>query len=179
MTTITLVRTDKALPPEPVLEQVRGFLFGVIDGAHKDDKRAWRRFWGRLIRLEPGEMAEAEMIFPRNYRFHRKFFALLNLGFESWEPTRKRKSYRGMLIEKNFDQFREDITILSGFYTQTFDLNGRMTLRAKSISFSNMDDDEFSRVYSSVADVLLRNVLTTYSGRDELDSVVDRIIGFL
>jgi uncharacterized protein YhhL (DUF1145 family) len=38
MSVITIARTNKELPPESVLEQVRGFLFGVFDGAHRDRK---------------------------------------------------------------------------------------------------------------------------------------------
>ena len=42
-----------------------------------------------------------------------------------------------------------------------------------------MDDLEFERVYSAVADVLLAGVLVRYAGRDELDSVVDKLLGFV
>jgi hypothetical protein len=104
--------------------------------------------------------------------------ALLNVGFDMWEPKRKRKSYKGMPIEKNFDQFREDITILAGFYEQTFNLKGEMKMRAKSISFANMEDDEFSELYEAVLTVLLREVCTKYAGRDELDAVVNRVMDF-
>jgi len=89
-----------------------------------------------------------------------------------------RKSYKGRVMEKNREQFREDILILAGFYEQTFDLKGRMRLRAKSISFAKMDDSEFERVYQSVVTVLLREVLTTYKDRAELDAVVERVLGF-
>jgi hypothetical protein len=144
------------------------------------EKRAWRRILEAMVMsLGPGEMAQADMKFPRNPKFHRKFFALLQVGFDAWEPARQRKTYKGRPMEKNFDQFREDVTILSGHYVQTFDLKGRMVLRAKSISFGSMDDAEFEEVYSSVADVLLRDVLSTYAGRDELDAVVEKMMGFL
>lgn len=176
MAKITVTRTDKEMPVN--MDAARDFLFGVLDGANKEDKRAWRRFWKKTTSMEPGECAVVEMRFPRNQRFHRKFFALLELGFESWEPKRKRKQYKGMAVEKNFEQFREDVTILAGFYEQTFNLRGEMKLKAKSISFANMDDVEFEHVYSAVADVLLREVLLNYAGRDALDAVVNKIIGF-
>lgn len=159
---------------------VRDFLFGgVFDGAREDDRLAWRRFWKRMVGLEPGEMAVADMRFPRNPKFHRKFFALLQIGFDAWEPARKRKKYKGKPVLKNFEQFREDVTILAGYYEQTFNLRGEMKLKAKSIKFASMDEAEFERLYSSVADVLLQNVLQNYSGREELDDVVDKILGFV
>ena len=129
--------------------------------------------------MEPGEIAVAEMVIPRNGKFHRRFFAMLNVGFDAWEPARKRKTYKGLAMVKNFDQFREDVIIAAGFYDQTFDLRGRMVLRAQSMSFANMDDAGFEALYSAVATVLLADVLKTYAGRDELDRVVDRMLGFL
>lgn len=123
-------------------------------------------------------MLRIEMVIPRNAKFHRKYFALLNVGFDAWEPPRQRKTYKGIPVQKNFEQFREDITIAAGFYERTFDLKGRMKLKAKSIAFAKMDDAEFEKVYSAVADVLLEQVLTTYAGRDELDEIVEKVMRF-
>lgn len=179
MTAIAICRTRAPLPSEEDMEKVRLFLFGCMAGAHEDDRKAWNRFWRRVLRLDAGEMMNFEVVFPRNPRFHRKFFALLNLGFEAWEPPRKRKTYKGIPVLKNFDKFRRDVTILAGYYVQTFGLDGRMELDAQSISFASMDDVEFEKLYSAVADVLLARVFSTYAGREELDEIVDRIVGFL
>jgi len=179
MSKITLVRTGLSMPESASLDCARELIFGAIDGLSLDDKRAWKAFWRRLIRLGAGEIAQAEMVIPRNGKFLRKFFALLTLGFDAWEPPRKRRTYKGMPVQKNFDQFREDVIISAGFYDQTFDLRGRMKVKAKSISFAKMDDAEFERVYSAVADVLLAGVLVNYAGREELDRVVDQIMGFV
>ena len=179
MSLITVCRTRVPLPTDGELASVRRFLTECFTGAREDDRRAWNRFWKRMIRLEAGEFAQAELIIPRDPVFHRKFFALLNLGYEAWEPARKRKTYKGMPVEKNFEQFREDVTILAGYYHQTFDLSGRMCLKAKSISFGKMEESEFEKLYSAVADVLLGKVLQSYAGRAELDEIVDRIVGFL
>jgi lipoate synthase len=54
-----------------------------------------------------------------------------------------------------------------------------MKLEAQSISFASMDDAEFEQVYSAVADVILQKVLVTYAGRDELDDVMRKVVGFL
>lgn len=179
MSKISLVRTDQPIPSDSELGAVRSFLFGVVDGAGKDDRSRWQKFWSKVKRLEAGEVFDFEIVFPRNSRFHRKFFVLLSVGFEAWEPERTRKTYKGLPVAKNFEQFREDVTILAGFYEQTFDIRGRMRLKAKSISFANMEEDEFERVYSAVADVLLQKVLTRYANREELDGVVKRMMGFL
>ncbi len=178
MSSIAIVKTDAPMPDEKALEQVRAFLFSCIKGLREEDEKAWRRLWRVITRMEPGELCNVEFKFPRNSKFHRKLFALLLVGYEAWEPGRKHKTYKGKPIAKNFEQFREDIIILSGWYEQTFTLRGEMRLRAKSISYASMDDEEFGRLYSAVADVLLERVLTAYKGRAELDDVVERIVRF-
>lgn len=179
MAKIQILRTDKAMPPAAALEGASALLFGAIDGMGEDSRKAWRKFWRRIMSLEPGEIAQIEATIPRNPKFHRKFFALLQVGFDAWDGGRVRKTYKGRPVAKNFERFRKDVLILAGFYDQTFDLRGCMVLEAKSISFANMDDDAFEKVYSSVADVLLEKVLTNYAGRSELDAVVNEILGFL
>ena len=179
MSRVMIVRNNQVLPPESILANVRAFLFGVFDGWRKDDKAGWRKIWKRLMSLEDGEFAEIEFVVPRNPKFHRKFFGLLNFAFDAWEPDRVRKSYKGRPVAKNFDQFREDVLILSGYSEQTFDLKGNMKLKAKSISFAKMDDAEFEQVYSAVVDVILADVLKTYANREELEEVVQRVMGFV
>jgi len=179
MSKITLVRGAEPMPGESILGYIRSFLFGLFDGWTKADKSAWRKLWKRLMTLEAGEFAVIEFVIPRNQKFHRKFFAMLNFAFDAWEPDRKRKTYKGRPVQKNFDRFREDVLILAGFSEQTFDLRGNMKLKAQSISFANMDDAEFENVYSAVVDVILEQVLSSYSGRDELENVVNGVMGFL
>jgi len=48
----------------------------------------------------------------RNPAFHAKFFALLNFGYQYFEP--EPQMIREMEAVKNFDRFREDVTILAG-----------------------------------------------------------------
>ena len=178
MSKIAIVRTNEPLPSESELSGVRKLLFGCFHGLNEDEDRAWKRFWSHLRRLEAGEISLLGLTFPRNPKFHRRFFALLDVGFDAWEPNRKRKSYKGREMVKNRDQFREDVIILAGHYEQTFDLKGRMVIRAKSIKFARMDDVQFERLYQDVIAVLLREVCVHYKDRAELDDTVDRILGF-
>lgn len=151
---------------------------GGLKGMSDRDQLAYNRFRSRLKNAHPGEVIEIEAKLPRNSRFHRKFFALLNLGFEHWEPGRKHKQYKGMPVAKNFDHFRKEVTIIAGFYEQTFDLDGNMKLEAKSISFASMEEPEFEEVYSAVMNVLLDKVFSRYSGRAEVDQIIEKIMGF-
>jgi hypothetical protein len=169
-------RTGMAMPDSAGMDGANHLLFKAFDGIGENDRKAWRGLWRRLLNLAPGEIAEVAVVVPRNPRFHRKFFALLKIGFDAWEPT---LTHDGQPVAKDFDQFREDVTIMAGHYMQTWTLDGEMRLRAKSISFGRMDETEFERVYSSVADVLLGKVLKGYKDRAELDRVVDHIMRML
>lgn len=152
---------------------------GALRGFTQDDDRAWKRFKAWSKRLAAGEFFSFSYKQPRNAKFHRKFFALMKVGFDHWEPERGRKrlTYKGVPIEKDFDAFRRDITIMAGFFTATYDLEGRVKLEAKSISFAKMEQDTFERLYEAVVRVLLEQVLTNYH-RDDLDRAVAQIERF-
>lgn len=167
-------RTNIEFPTD--LEPVRHFLFRCFVGVDEEHDKAWRRFWKTAFRMAFGNLIDWETLFPRNPLFHRKFFALLDIGFDAWQPE---LTHNGVVVAKNKEQFREDVTILAGYYVQTWTLTGEMRLRAMSISFASMDDHDFESLYSGVANVLLSNVLRNYAGRAELDSVVEKMIGFL
>lgn len=152
---------------------------GTLGGLCEPDKVAYKRFKSRLKNLEVGELITFDVKLPRNSKYHRKFFAMLNLAYEMWEPNRKWKSYKGVAVQKNFERFRSDVLIQAGYYSQTFDLDGNMKLEPISISFAAMDDIAFERVYSSCLDVLLEKVLITYKDRAEVDAVIEKMMGFI
>lgn len=148
-----------------------------LRGLSDEDDSAWTKFRARIKKLEDGELVSFEYSVERNSQFHRKVLMLFRVGFDAWEPDRKRYSYRGKPIQKNFESFRAEITILAGYYDLTFDLKGRMSMKPKSISYAKMDQDTFEKLYSAVAQTLLTHVLHNYT-RDDLDSVVERLLQF-
>lgn len=173
---MTIMRTPAAIPAD--MRPASEFLFQTLGGLTDADNKAWRKFWKRAIGLEVGELLTCDFTITRNPKFHRKFFVLLGVGYEAWDPGRKHKTYKGKPVLKEFEQFREDVTILAGYYEQTFGMDGRMKLTAKSIAFSSMEEIEFERLYNAVATVLLERVLTNYS-RADLDIVVQKILGLV
>lgn len=128
-----------------------------------------------IAKLKLGDILRVKVTKVNNPAFHRKLFALLNVGFEAWEP--EEKTYKGQVVQKNFEQFRNDCVILAGFYETTITLKGEVRLTAKSLSFSSMDHDEREVLYNAVINVLLQKVLTNYT-REDLDEVVARILRF-
>ena len=85
-----------------------------------------------------------EVKIPRNYNFHKKFFALINLVFENQEQY------------KDIDHLRKAIIIEAGYYTERASLQGEVIIEAESISFAKMDNDEFSTLYSKCMDVIVK-----------------------
>ena len=123
-----------------------------------------------------GDVLRGRFSKSRNPVFHRKFFAMLGVGYEAWEPGEIINRYG--IAQKNFEQFRADATILAGFYEQFVRLDSSVRTVPKSISFDKMDEIEFRRVYSAVANVILQRVLVNYR-KSDLDEVVERLLGFV
>lgn len=128
-----------------------------------------------IAKMKLGQGVKVVMTRHNNVAFHRKLFALANLAYEAWEP--EELQHKGEVIAKNFDQFREDITILAGFYEARVRLDGSIRFIAKSWSFARMPDDEKDRLYNSIINVVLSRILTNYT-RDDLDNVVNQVLAF-
>lgn len=126
-------------------------------------------------KLKLGAGVKVKATKHNNVRFHRKMFALLDLAFDAWESPPL--EYKGVAIAKNLDQFRDDITILAGFYETAVRLDGSIRFTAKSWSFEKMDDEEKERLYNSIINVVLTRILTNYT-RDNLDEVVEQLLRF-
>jgi hypothetical protein len=128
-----------------------------------------------LERLKANEIYKCVITKPRNYLFLKKYFALLNHAYDHFEADGI--EYRGQPVQKNRDVFRQEITIMAGFYEPVYKIDGSFKLIAKSISFANMTEDEFADLYSKTITVILNKVLTSYTN-DDLNKVVDEILGY-
>lgn len=134
------------------------------------------REWFSKVKV--GSVIMAQVTKPRNPHFHRKFFALMNYGFEHWADTQQGILYKDMEVQPDFERFRKDITILAGRYHAVVTIKGDVRMEADSISFSNMAEDEFQRLYSQVIDVMLNRVFkgsqwTEQALRDVIDGLVE------
>lgn len=129
-----------------------------------------------LDKLKPGTVYKIEIKASRRYKFLQKAFVLVNYAFDLWEPTEGAKEYKGRPVEKSIEKFREDMTILAGYYDAVYRFDGSVRLIAKSWSYNAMPDDEdFSKLYSALINVIIAKVLTSYTGQ-ELDEIVNNIV---
>jgi hypothetical protein len=81
------------------------------------------------------------------------------------------------VVAKNFNQFRNDVVVLAGFFETTMTLKGEVRVIAKSLSFASMEQDEFDSLYNAVVSVILSKILKNYT-RDDLDNVINRLLDF-
>ena len=96
-------------------------------------------------RLRVNERLHGDLRKMRNAGFHRKFFAMLNLAFEYWEPGEIDCKYG--VPEKSFDTFRRDAIILAGYYIPKVRIDGSVRYEAESISWGSMDQEKFEKLY--------------------------------
>lgn len=147
-----------------------GYAFADADSAKAGEKH-------RL-----GETVDASVVKPRSNAFQRKFFALLRFAFDYWEPGEGDaggQAYKGQAVEKDFDRFRADVTILCGFYTPVFNARGEVRLEARSIAFSEMEPEDFLRLYNTAISVLMRLVMRSRGfTQRQLERAVDELLRF-
>jgi hypothetical protein len=130
-----------------------------------------------LAGMGQGDIIEVQVSRPRNYRFLQKAFTLVNFLFERWNLPDTNIT-EGLPIVKDYEAFREMLTIDAGKYVLTFDLNGNFRPRAKSWSYAEMEEHEFSELYSGIIDVGLQKILpNSYTG-EELQKEVDRAMSW-
>ena len=133
----------------------------------------------KLEGFKHGEGVRVKLTRMRNYEFHKKYFALLSLAYDYWEPPESDAWDDGKFIgaEKNFERFRKDVTILAGFYEQYVRVDGSTRIEPKSISFGSMSEDEFSELYTKTIDAIIKHVLPQFTG-EELQEIVRAVEDF-
>lgn len=96
----------------------------------------------------------------RNIKFHRKAFALMNLGFSNQDKF------------ESFEVYRKVIIIRAGYFDEAPTKHGEVYYIAKSLSFENMSANDFDTFYESALNVISGDLETA----PEL--VIEQISGF-
>jgi len=119
----------------------------------------------KLSKWSFGEILRAKVNKPRNARFHRKFFALLNVCFENQDKY------------DVFEDLRMEIQLKCGFYKEHVTTKGQIIYTPKSIAFANMDEIEFSTLYDKAIDIIIKHFCKG-STPEELNQRVMEILEF-
>ncbi len=102
----------------------------------------------QISKLKPGTTYKFVVTSPRNIRFHRLFFALINLCYENQTEY------------TNADDLRAVLTMKAGYYKAIRTDKGTIYL-PESISFASMDEIKFKEVYSKVLDEVVKMIGST------------------
>ena len=117
------------------------------------------------MKIADGEMVKVKISRPRNYRFHCKFFVMLSI------------------IVSNQDHYKciddlLDVCKLRIGHVRTVETANGIERFPASISFSSMDDTEFSEFYDRAINWMLAEVIPGLQ-RQHLDAEVEaELVGF-
>lgn len=100
-------------------------------------------------RLRNGDAVLCTIRRPRNYEFHKKYFALLRLAYQNL-PYLIQQQMQIYSEEDMLDCLKIDL----GLYTTVYH-GGKPLLKTGSISFAKMDQSEFEQFFSRSVDIIL------------------------
>ena len=119
-------------------------------------------------KLHEGETVMCSIRKPRNYEFHKKFFALVRLTFENLPERLVR-----MLSVRNEEDMLTVFKLDLGLFSTSWHC-GRNIVKLDSISFAKMDETEFQKFYDRCIDL----VLSSYLRGTDKQSLIEEVERF-
>lgn len=98
--------------------------------------------------MAEGEVVTASITRTRNVKFHRKFFAFLNVIFENQSKY--------LTLDEMLEAMKEAVG--HGSYIDRVDGRGNF-FRSKSISFAKMGESEFRQFYDAFVAVVVKYII--------------------
>ena len=145
---------------------------GALHPATDEDAQA-------LQKIKSGSAVRVEVKQIRNYKFHRKWFALAKYAFDIWSETMPQREYKGQMVMPEFDRFRKDLIILCGYFGAVYNVRGEVRVEAKSIGFAGMNEETFEALFSKTIDVILAKILGgTRMTEEQLRNHVDNVLHY-
>lgn len=120
-----------------------------------------------LARIPDGTPVKVKVTVPRNIKHHRKFFALLNLVFDSQPEPKMFATVDGLL---------DALKIATGHVREFRDLHGNMHIVPSSISIGAMDQLKFEEFYNQAVNVILERVLP-HCPRADIEQQIFNMLG--
>lgn len=132
--------------------------------------------------LKDGVAYSCKISAKRNGKFHRKYFALLDVLFNIFEPEivideKLKKRLGDVVPQKNRTRFRKDLAIVCGYYDMIVNIKGEVRAEAKSISFAEMDEITFEALYNKTIDYGIAHIAKNHS-REQVENWVAQILDF-
>jgi hypothetical protein len=115
----------------------------LVKQSNNTFKLAYNSDYEVAKKIKVNEPIEFEFKNVRNYEFHKKYFALINMVFDNQE------------LYNDINDLRHDLIISAGYYKEQTNIQGERIKIAKSISFAKMDELEFQELYNKTIDVVV------------------------
>ncbi|OBX09588.1 hypothetical protein QV08_01215 [Gallibacterium salpingitidis] len=122
-----------------------------------------------LQKFKNGEMYEVEVKRTRNPQFHRKVFSFFKFCFEHWAADKTEWKYFDE--RKQFNTFRKNLTVLAGFKEVSYTIDGRVRVEAQSLSYGNMEQDEFETCYSALINAALKHIFNNTTDQNIINQL--------
>lgn len=119
-------------------------------------------------RLRIGSTVRCRVSQPRNYEFHKKFFALVRLTYDNL-PLPLVERWRIRSVDDMLRRFKRDL----GYFTSSVGELGEREIEYRSISFAAMDEEEFERFYNDCVSLVLHSYIPGMH-RPELEEEIER-----
>lgn len=106
-----------------------------------------------------GDVLEVSIKKVRNYKFHKKYWALLKLVFENLPDNFCLVTKHQYLPITTIQDLHFHIKMKAALYEKKMTWGGIITYQVKSIAFDKMDNIEFSEFYDKVFDIIINHFL--------------------
>lgn len=121
----------------------------------------------KVRKFKAGEVYKGDIKKPRNIKFHRKFFALINTIYD---------------IQRHFDNIkalRYWLTMKAGYFQLFIAPNGENVYIPDSISFDKMDGIAFEDLFNKVIDIAIsHDKICLGNTQKEIEHQVDKVLGY-
>ncbi|EID0698341.1 DUF1367 family protein [Vibrio parahaemolyticus] len=195
---------------------------GYLEYASSDIRELASDMKGCLVSVKRVKSKKSEA--QRILGHHRKFFVLMDLGFQHWVPDEKltsepeewiahetakqfcklagredmyethgmdiaelalskmrkqRSNYYDPDTYKSKDRFRYKVMVDSGFFDLEILPNGGVIKHPWSISFINMDQEQFNKIYRGCFNTIWKIALfRKFANEEEANRVMNQMLGF-
>ena len=130
------------------------YMIRTTSGLTPADLNEWELLIGDRIKM--GSECKCSITVPRNIKFHRKFFAMINQAFEMQDAY------------TNKEHWRDAVLIASGHCETFISHDGKVNWKPKSISFARCDETRFNRIYNQAIQAIVDHWLTSEADQYKL-----------
>lgn len=107
--------------------------------------------WEKKITFKRGTIVKCTIQEYRNYKFHKLYFALINL---SWEYlTESQRTF----FHDSVEAFRKTVEVAAGHYEPVYSVARQSWLEVpKSVAFDKLSEADFKNLYERVKNVIFQ-----------------------